>query len=338
MENELRIPYDELRKTFWTILSNNGFNHDDAALCATVFADNSLDGVYTHGVNRFPRFVSSINDGQVAPKNKPLKIGGFGALEQWDGQLGPGPLNALSCTDRAIKLADQNGIGCVALANTNHWMRGGTYGWRAAKKGYAFICWTNTIANMPAWGAKDSRLGNNPVIFAIPKDDEAVVLDMAISQFSYGAMEKLAMQNKQLPVAGGYDENGKLTSDPVQILQTMRTIPIGYWKGSGLALLLDLLAVILSGGKSTFDISQQKKESALSQVFIAIKLSALQNAASINHLIKSIIDDYLGSMPNGSNDKIQYPGERVLQTRKENTEKGIPVDTGVWQQVLQLLN
>jgi 3-dehydro-L-gulonate 2-dehydrogenase len=338
MENELRIPYEDLRKTFLTILLNHGFRNDNADLCATVFADNSVDGVYTHGVNRFPRFVSSINDGQVVPENKPVKIGGFGALEQWDGQLGPGPLNALSCTDRALELAEQNGIGCVALANTNHWMRGGTYGWRAAKKGYAFICWTNTIANMPAWGATDSRLGNNPVIFAIPKDEEAIVLDMAVSQFSYGAMEKLAMQNKQLPVVGGYDESGNLTSDPSQILKTMRTIPVGYWKGSGLALLLDLLAVVLSGGKSTFDISQQKKESALSQVFIAIKLSALENASSINLLIKNIIDDYHNSVPNGSNDKIQYPGERVLQTRKENMEKGIPVDLGVWQQIRQLLN
>ena len=272
------------------------------------------------------------------PQNIPVKTGGFGGLEQWDGQLGAGPLNAIICTDRAIELADLNGIGCVALANTNHWMRGGAYGWRAALKGYAFICWTNTIANMPGWGAKDSHLGNNPIIMAIPKDDQAVVLDMAISQFSYGAMEKLSFQNKKLPVMGGFDENGQLTNDPSVIIKTNRSLPVGYWKGSGLALLLDLLAAILSGGKSTFQITAQKKESAVSQVFIAIKLSALQNAPSINAVINGIIEDYHQAEPDGSNNSISYPGERVMQARKENTEKGIPVNPVVWKEILSLLN
>ena len=80
----------------------------------------------------------------------------------------PGTFKCYHAADRAMQLATVNGIGCVALANTNHWHRGGTYGWRAAKKGFAFICWTKTIDNMPAWGAKDARLGNNPLVFALP--------------------------------------------------------------------------------------------------------------------------------------------------------------------------
>ncbi|HEX8677536.1 MAG TPA: Ldh family oxidoreductase, partial [Segetibacter sp.] len=105
---------------------------------------------------------------------------------------------------------------------------------------------------------------------------------MAISQFSFGAMEKFAMQQKTLPVMGGYDETGQMTTDPQKILETQRSLPIGYWKGTGLALLLDLLATILSAGKSTFEITAQKVESAVSQVFIAIKLSSLPNSSGIN--------------------------------------------------------
>lgn len=70
--------------------------------------------------------------------------------------------------DRAIELASDHGIGTVALRNANHWMRGGSYGWQAAEKGYIGICWTNSIAVMPPWGSKECRIGTNPLIVAIP--------------------------------------------------------------------------------------------------------------------------------------------------------------------------
>ena len=162
--------------------------------------------------------------------------------------LGPGIINALHVTGTVIYLADQYGIGCVALRNTNHWMRGGTYGWQAGKAGYVFIGWTNTIANMPAWGAKDAKLGNNPLVMALPYKNEAIVLDMAMSQYSYGALELSAMKNESLSVYGGFDGEGNLTKDPSAILASGSPLPIGYWKGAGLSLLLDLLATILSGG------------------------------------------------------------------------------------------
>ena len=333
---EIRVNRAEMETVFQKILVHHSFDAAKAELCAQIFTENSLDGVYTHGVNRFPRFVKMVEDNSVLPGKEPTKVSGFGGMEQWDGNLGPGPSNAISCTERAMQLADENGIGCVALANTNHWMRGGTYGWKAAKRGYAFICWTNTIANMPAWGAKDNHLGNNPIIMAIPKDDEAIVLDMAVSQFSFGAMEKFTMENRSLPVPGGYNEAGQMTTNPAEILQTQRSLPIGYWKGSGLSLLLDLLATVLSGGKSTCQISANKVESALSQVFIAIKLSSLSNSLAINSIINGIIADYHSSMPDGSFNKIFYPGERVLLTRKDNTENGIPVNRQVWDTIIKL--
>ena len=333
---EIRVTHSEMEEVFRNVLLKHSFDASKAKECAGIFADNSLDGVYTHGVNRFSRFIQMVVENQVLPDKGPSKISSSGGMEQWDGNLGPGPSNAIFCTERALQLANKNGIGCVALCNTNHWMRGGTYGWKAAKEGYAFICWTNTIANMPAWGAKDSHLGNNPLIIAIPHNDDAIVLDMAISQFSFGAMEKFAMQQKTLPVMGGYDETGQMTTDPQKILETKRSLPIGYWKGSGLALLLDLLATILSGGKSTFEITAQKIESAVSQVFIAINLSSLPISSGINSIINSIIKDYHSAEPDDTSNNILYPGERVLQTRKENVEIGIPVNIDIWNEILAL--
>jgi 3-dehydro-L-gulonate 2-dehydrogenase len=261
----------------------------------------------------------------------------FGAVEQWDGQSGPGITNALFCTERAMEIAQKQGIGCLALGRTNHWMRGGTYGWKAAKEGFAFICWTNTTGNMPAWGASDNRLGNNPLIFAVPYENEAVVLDMAISQFSFGKIELMKMQSEQLPVAGGFDKDGNLSNDPVAILESNLLLPVGYWKGAGLSLLLDILAAILSGGLATCEISKQAAEINVSQVFIAIDLSKLSNSSAIGGTIKAIIDDYRNSIPAGGKSEIRYPGEGVVKTRKENLEKGIPVNENVWNEILNLM-
>ncbi|MEJ7644083.1 MAG: 3-dehydro-L-gulonate 2-dehydrogenase [Chryseolinea sp.] len=331
----VRIPFDVMESRFESVLLARGFTEETAKTCAVIFAENSQDGVYTHGVNRFPRFVTYVQDGHVNPSTSAIFKSRSGSIEQWDGQMGPGPVNAVLCTDRAIAIAGEQGMGCVALSNTNHWMRGGTYGWHAAKKGYVFVGWTNTTANMPTWGAVDVKLGNNPLVLAVPYKDQAIVLDMAMSQYSYGAVDFYKQKGQQLPVPGGFSIDGTLTTDPEEILQSQRILPIGYWKGAGLSLVLDILAAILSGGSSVSDISRRSAESGLSQVFIAIKLSGLNNHRAIAKTIHDILIDYHQSTPDKSS-AILFPGERVMAVREENMLKGIPVLKSVWQSIMSL--
>jgi 3-dehydro-L-gulonate 2-dehydrogenase len=335
-EQNIRIPSIKMKSEFFRILLNLGFSELKAEKCAEIFTLNSLEGVYSHGVNRFPRFVKTIREGYIKPDAVPSLIHRIGSLEQWNGNLGPGPLNASFATDRAMELAQEGGIGLVALANTNHWMRGGTYGWQAARKGFVFIGWTNTCANMPAWGAIDPRLGNNPFVVAIPYKNEAIVLDFAISQFSYGKMETFRNEGKQLPYPGGFNSQGELTADPGEILDTWRALPVGYWKGAGLSLLFDIMATILSGGLSTHQIKNCKSEYRVSQVFIAINISSLKNFPAIGNSIHQIIEDLQKSIPENETTKIRYPGENIVQTRNENLKKGIPVNRETWGKIMSL--
>jgi len=108
-----------------------------------------------------------VANGCIDVNAEPTRISKPAALERWNGNLGPGNLNAHFAMSRAIALSHQFGIGCVALANTNHWMRGGSYGWLAADEGVFGMCWTNTLANLPPWGASTPALGNNPLAIAI---------------------------------------------------------------------------------------------------------------------------------------------------------------------------
>jgi 3-dehydro-L-gulonate 2-dehydrogenase len=334
--NIVYIPASEMQTVFETVLLKCGFEKEKAVQCAAIFSNNSVDGIYTHGVNRFPRFVQYVKDGFVKLDATPSLQNKFGGIEQWNGNLGPGPLNAVHATGTVMRLAQQYGIGCVAMANTNHWMRGGAYGWQAAKAGYVFIGWTNTLGNMPAWGATDPRLGNNPLVIALPYKDEAIVLDMAMSQFSFGALELAAMKNETLPAYGGFDTRGVLSNEPAAILASKRALPIGYWKGAGLALLLDLLATILSGGLATHEINKQEAEYGLSQVFIAIDISKLGNHSAITKAIEGILDDYQQSISIDESKKVLYPGERVLLTRKNNLANGVPVVKKIWDEILEL--
>ncbi|GGF04011.1 3-dehydro-L-gulonate 2-dehydrogenase [Hymenobacter cavernae] len=326
----MRVPYQQLQQEFKRVLLNLGFSEKKAERCATIFAQNSLDGVYTHGLNRFPTFVGHVQKGLVDPQAEPECIERNGLVERWDGNLGPGMDNASRCMARAIELAEQQGIGCVTIRNTNHWMRGGTYGWQAAEAGCIGICFTNTIANVTPWGGTDARLGNNPLVLAVPRAEGPIVLDMAISQYSYGKLSSYATAHEQLPVPGGYDQEGKLTTDPATVLESQRGLPIGFWKGSGLSLLLDVLLTALSGGRSTAEITKSGQESGVSQCFIAIKQPQI-HADLIEEILR-----YTKSSPPVPGEAVFYPGEKSLATRKENLAQGVPVQDDIWEQVLKL--
>jgi 3-dehydro-L-gulonate 2-dehydrogenase len=335
-EKSIRIPYDLLKSEFQRVLLKYTFSQPQSEKCAEIFATNSRDGVNSHGINRFPWFVKSTMEGHIKPEAIPTLTQKRGSIEQWNGNLGPGPLNASFATDRAMELSKETGMGMVTLANTNHWMRGGTYGWQAARKGFVLICWTNTCQNMPAWGATDPHLGNNPLVIAVPYQNEAIVLDFAMSLYSYGKLDSLRKEEKSLPYPGGFNSAGELTTDPGEILKTWRVLPAGYWKGSGLSLMLDILATIFSGGLSTHEIQGCNTEYGISQVFMAINIRSLPNFPTIDSSIRKIVDDLHKSVPVDASSSIRYPGEKVLETRKESGEKGVLVNKIAWERLLKM--
>lgn len=329
----MRVPFNQLKAEFKRILLQLGFPEEKADLCAVAFAENSRDGVYTHGLNRFPKFVRSIKAGEINKDGIPTLVRSLGALEQWDGNFGPGVINARFCMDRAIILAERNGIGCVALKNTNHWMRGGSYGWQAAEAGFIGICVTNATATTVPWGGTTATLGNNPLVIAIPREEGHVVLDMAVSQYSYGKVLQYKSFNQPLPFAGGYDKDSVLTTDSAAVAESMRLLPIGFWKGSGLSMVLDLLVSALSEGRSVKHMTEEKTEAGVSQLFIAIKPG---NTDQVDHIVNEIIAFTKSSPPAKVDEPVLYPGENTLNTRAKSLEDGVLVDEKIWEEVMGL--
>lgn len=330
---ELRIPLEELVSTLEGILLDFGFSASRAFLCAELFAKASLDGVASHGINRFPGFLDYIRKGYVDVSAVPELDFSTGIFEKWDGNLGAGNLNAFHCMERAIEMAKSGGIGCAAIRNTNHWMRAGNYGWQAADAGCVGICFTNTKPNMPAWGGSEPLLGNNPLVIAIPRKKGHLVLDMALAQFSYGKIEQYLREEKLLPYDAGFDGEGNLTKEPDTIFKNELALPVGLWKGAGLSLMIDILASMLSNGNATHQIGDFDEEHSISQVFISLYPPKLGLKEYPEDRINSIIEKLHSSSVFG-NSEVRYPGEQTLKTRQTNLELGVPVDKEIWKQVL----
>lgn len=332
----MRVPYDTMKGEFCRVLTKKGLRKEKAELSARLFADASRDGVYTHGLNRFVKFMKSVDNGTVDLQAEASCAESYGFFERWDGHRGPGNLNAYRCTERAIELAKQYKIGVIGLRNTNHWMRPGNYGLMAVDNDCIGIFFTNTVPNMPPWGGKDAKLGNNPVVFAAPNGDTPMLVDVAMSMFSYGKLEAYKREGKLLPVEGGFNSKQELTKDPSEILETHESLPIGYWKGSGISLALDLIASTLSGGRTSKMVGELPAETELSQTFIVIDINQFPDRDEILRKISDTLEDLKLAEPVKEGVPVHFPGEHMKQIREENMKLGVPVDEHYWQNVLDM--
>ena len=313
------MKFDDLKKLIKDALLKAGLSEDDAELLAQVHTESSRDGVYSHGLNRVPKFIELVEDGSIDIHARPSLLKSMAMVEQYDGNFGMGVKNAIFASNRAKTLAKEYGLGLVSLRNTTHWQRAATYTMNICEDNLIGIAWSNTDSNMPAWGSDKINIGNNPLSIAIPYGD--FVLDMAMSQYSFGKLQVTASKGEELAYIGGLDKDGNETKKTEDIINGGLAYPMGYWKGSGLAIALDMLAAILADGNTSYDVDKLDKGMCIgiSQVFIAI------DPNNFTDDFEKKMSDTIAYIKKGS-DSTTYPGERMIRKRKESLEKGIEVD------------
>ena len=311
-------------------------DRETAVRFAEVFAGNSLDGVYSHGMNRYARYLGDMESGLCDAKvTEAEKVSGIGGLEVWDAHFGVGPLIAQQAAQRAIDLAKTHGIACVALRNNSHWLRAGRYGLMMADAGMMGICMTNTCMNLTAYGAMEPSTGNNPITFAIPRKEGSLVMDMAVSQYAYGKLEIMAQEGGMLDTACGYDLEGNLTNDPKKIIESGLMLPMAMWKGSALSIMIDLMTSMLSLGRTSLEIGKPSDgEAGMSQMFICMNPAAVVDMDKAEEQMEKSIA-FLNSLQlNGVKGGVHVPGQNLKKTRARNLERGIPVTEETWQKIL----
>lgn len=333
----MRLPFEEVKAVMKDKLKAHGCDEKKAEKVSHEMARNSMEGTYTHGINRFARLIRNIDEGIVIPQADPEVVNRFGALEHVDGHLGLGIINAWFCMDEAIQLASEHGIGMTAIRNTNHWLRAATYGYQACEAGMAGICFTNTMPNMPTWGAVDSRIGNNPLVLAFPRKDGHLIVDMAMSQFSYGALELASLQDRKMPIDAGFDREGNLTNDPDAVIKSRRILPTGYWKGAALSFMLDIFAAAISMGNTVAGVGRlEGDEHGVSQLFLAIDYKKIVPEEFSESIAEDAVRDLLASQRDEHTARIIYTGQKTEEVRADNLKNHIPVDERIWHEILSL--
>ena len=311
-------------------------NAQDAKRFAEIFAGNSLDGVYSHGMNRYPRYLSDMESGLCDAKvTQAERVSGLGGLEVWDAHFGVGPLIAQQMAERAIELARTHGIACVALRNNSHWLRAGRYGLMMADAGMMGLCMTNTCMNLVAYGAKELSTGNNPITIAIPRRAGSLVMDMAVSQYAFGKLEIMAQEGGMLDTPCGYDTDGNLTNDPKKIVESGLMTPMALWKGSALSIMIDLMVSMLSLGRTSLAIGTPADgEKGMSQMFVCMNPAAVIDMDKAEAQMEKTIA-FLNSLePKDGVHGVHAPGENLEKTRARNRECGIPVTEDTWQKIV----
>ena len=311
-------------------------NAQDARRFAEIFAGNSLDGVYSHGMNRYPRYLSDMQSGLCDAKvTQAERVSGLGGLEVWDAHFGVGPLIAQQMAERAIELAKTHGIACVALRNNSHWLRAGRYGLMMADAGMMGLCMTNTCMNLVAYGAKEPSTGNNPITIAIPRRAGSLVMDMAVSQYAFGKLEIMAQEGGMLDTPCGYDTDGNLTCDPKKIVKSGLMTPMALWKGSALSIMIDLMVSMLSLGRTSLAIGTPADgEKGMSQMFVCMNPAAVIDMDKAEAQMEKTIA-FLNSLePKDGVHGVHAPGENLEKTRARNRERGIPVTEDTWQKIV----
>ena len=331
------VTYDEAVLTMERALARF-LPQEKAHHFAEIFAGNSADGVHSHGMNRFPRYIGDMESGLCdASVTEAERVSGFGALEVWDAHFGVGPLIAEQASERAIALAKEHGIGCVALRNNSHWLRAGRYGLMMADAGMMGICMTNTAMNLVAYGAKVPSTGNNPITFAIPRKAGSLVMDMAVSQYAFGKLEIMAQQGKMLDTECGYDVNGNLTNDPAKINESGMMMPMALWKGSALSIMIDMTVSMLSLGRTSREIGDPSKgEKGMSQIFICMNPAAVVDMGAADERLEETIAFFESLEPREGSSGVHAPGVNLAATRKKHMEGGIPVTEATWEKIVAL--
>jgi uncharacterized oxidoreductase len=323
------------------IVSRMGSAPEETEEVADHLVRANLSGHDSHGVGMLPAYVRLLQDGLLVPNQTPHTVLDAGALLVIDARRGFGQRMAADAVRRAIARARDTGACVLALRNASHVGRIGTYAELAASAGMAFTAFVNVADGRDVqapWACAEARLGTNPFCAAVPglvgnDDGPALLLDMATTTIAAGKA-RVAF-NKGMPVPEGslIDANGQPTNDPAGFIRdrTGAMLSFGRHKGSGLAVMCELMAGAVGGGQR---VDQPTRGGILnSMLATVIDLSRLGDPAAMAENIEATKSHIRTSRLAPGFDEVLLPGEPERRSAQHRAEVGVEVDATTWQEI-----
>lgn len=316
-----------------------GMGRDDAVASAELMAAADLVGSDAHGVFRLSQYANWLQAGRINPAAR-ITIAQRGpSTALVDGDNGMGHLTMAFAARTAVEIARETGVAWVGVRHSNHAGAASLYAEIPMMQGMVGIyAAASSVNHMAPWGGSEAMIGTNPIAIAIPAGEEPpIVLDIATSISSFGAIKNYALQGKPLPEGWVVDpQSGKPITDASRANEGL-LLPIGGYKGSGLALILGLLAGPLNGaafGQDVEDfVSGRNKESNTGQFVIALDVTRFLPLDVFKAAIDRHIRDLRSSPPLPGFSAVRLPGEE-RQSRKQQREKdGVPLPPPLLKQL-----
>ncbi|WP_439599124.1 Ldh family oxidoreductase [Falsiroseomonas sp.] len=310
-------------------LARAGMAPAEAAQAARVLVLAELAGLTTHGISRVGQYLDRVRLGGIDARAVPQVTRVMPALAMVDGRNGIGPLVGMAGLEAAMAGARDCGIGAAFARGSNHFGPILPYALIAAEQGFATLIASNATTTIAPWGGKDTRLGNNPLGIGVPNPGgDPVILDMALSVAARAKIRDLAASGAPLPEGWATDAQGQPTTDAKAALAGF-LLPVGGHKGYGLAVMVDLLAGLLSGAAFLSHVQAWDKNPEAAQnlghVFIAIDATKLASAETLAARMADFIGILHDTPAADPARPVMLPGERELAMLRRQRAEGVRV-------------
>jgi ureidoglycolate dehydrogenase (NAD+) len=333
--HSIAVPAEALRNYAQCVLRKAGIQEKDAYLIADTLVEANLRGVDTHGILRLPLYyLPRIKKGLINTKPNYSIFKKSHSIALMDADDGPGQVAAFHAMQLAMEIAKNSGVGLVAIKNSSHFGMAAYFAMEALKGDMIGIAMTQADSRVAPFGTSKAYLGTNPLAIAIPAEKHfPIVLDMATSITSMGSIILAAMEERKIPEGVAIDEGGNVTTDPRKVAALL---PIGGPKGSGLAIVIDVLCGILTGlnfGKHIHRGDDFSKPEKLGHLVGAIQVASFRDPAEFKHEVDQMIFEIKSLPPAPGVNEILLPGEKEFKTRAERLKKGIPIPQELFEKL-----
>jgi uncharacterized oxidoreductase len=321
------------------VLGASGSDDREAGIVADHLVEANLRGHDSHGVGMLPTYVRNRKREGTRANRRPVVVRDDGPFLVVDGDRGFGHVIGREATDLAIVRARQLGVAVLAIRNACHMGRIGTYGEQCAAAGLVSVHFVNGIGHEP-WvaphGGKEARFSTNPFCIAFPPTgtNPAVVLDCATSRMSWGKIRIWRHEGRTLPDGVLLDPAGQPSRDPA-VMEGERMgalLPFGEHKGSGLALMCELLGGAVAGLILPRD-SPRGGAGINNMLAILFDPGRLLDRDQIAREADALLAYVRSSAPIDPAQPVMVAGEPELRARAQRLVKGIPIDDATWHQV-----
>ncbi len=340
MADDIIIEAGPLTRAVEAIVAKGGSGPREASLVATNLVEANLKGHDSHGVGMIPRYIDSLLEGGLQVNQSPKIVHDTGPLVRIDGQRGYGQVIAHDSMVIAIERAKRHGICAAGLYNAHHIGRIGHWAEQAVAEGLVAIHFVNVVSRpiVAPWGGGDGRFGTNPVCIAVPRaKGDPVVLDFATSRIAQGKTRVAHNQGKAVAPGTLIDDKGRPTTDPryAVVAPHGAILPFGEHKGSGLALIAELLGGALTGGATGRNAFDGRRRVLNGMLTVLLDPARLGTAEHLQSEMEAFIDWMTQSPPGEGFDKVRIAGEPEREWKARRLAEGIPVDATTWSEIVE---